>query len=257
MGLVIEDIINVNVTLSPDKTQATVDWTSGQPGSYGILSYAQGVPNDDTLNYFPLTLGPVSPAQDRFTMTVPGLNPTLPYIFYVKTVLVDGITVVAEMAEAQYLLNPIAPSGVQPVSGGFPIAGPIGLGCDQAINLAQGTIPNVSDVIDDWMQNLVFEKVGKLVSGGTAFQAVETTVQMPFRGLIVPEKSWELALKPYGQRSWKFWRLYAETALQLFTDDVVLWNGVQTRVTGVNDYSLFGLMSYELAQDWTSKGPIS
>jgi len=279
--MTIEKIINVSVKLSAHRQTATVEWTSGRPGALGYLFWAQGYPDDDTLVYNQVVVGPLFVPQNRFTAQVTGLDPRLPYSFYVETVRIDGelivdgltglpvvdndgnptftsdaTTVVAEMPDSQYLLNPIAPSGVVPISGGFPLAGPIQLGCDRAINLAQGTIPDVGDAIDDWYQPMTFEKVGKLVSSGTAFQAVETTVQIPFRGLMVPEQGWQLTLKPVAQRTWKFWKCFSDTALPLFTDDIILWHGVQTRVTEVFDYSLFGSYQYEVAQDWTTRGPL-
>jgi hypothetical protein len=277
---VIEPIINVRVKLSQGNTVATVEWTSGQSGPFGYLYYAQGTPNQ-SLTYTLISTGPTSFAQNRFSVQVTGLNPALPYSFYVATVAVNGVplfdnegdpitdnegnqlysgntqSIVAEMTTADYLLNPLSLRGVVPISGGFPIQGPIQLGADVAIDLAQGTIPNMADVLDDWYQALVFEKVGKMVSGGSAFQVIETTVQVPFRGLIVPEKSWELTLKPVAQRTWKFYKCYAETVLPLFTDDVVLWQGGQYRVVSMTDYSLFGYYEYSLAQDWVARGPIA
>ena len=279
--MTIEKIINVSVKLSAHRQTATVEWTSGRPGALGYLFWAQGYPDDDTLVYNQVVIGPLFVPQNRFIAQVTGLDPTLPYSFYVETVRIDGelvidgltglpvtdndgdptftsdaTTVVAEMPDSQYLLNPIAPSGVVPISGGFPLAGPIQLGCDRAINLTQGTVPNMFDAFDDWMQNIIVEKVGKLVSSGTAFQAVETTVRIPFRGLMVPEQGWQLTLKPVAQRTWKYYKLYAEAQLPLFTDDVILWQGGQYRVTSLTDWSLYGYFEYELAQDWTTRGPL-
>lgn len=255
MAIVIEDIINVNVELSQGNTVATVEWTSGQAGIYGNVFYSQGTPNDSSLVYSEITVGPVSVAQNRFSVAVSGLNPALPYSFYVQTETASDV--VAEMADVQYLLNPLSLSGVVPISKGLPLDGPIRLGADYAVDLSQGSIPDLSETLDEWYQNMTFEKVGKLLDGGTAFQVIETTMMIPFRGVITPEKTWELLLKPIAQRTWKFYKVFAETVLPLFTDDVVLWQGVQLRVTGVTDWSLYGYMEYELAQDWTSRGPIN
>lgn len=280
MVIVIEKIINVSVKLGHKNTTATVEWTSGKSGSTGYLYYAQGEPNDDTLVYALLVVGPVNFAQNRFKVVVAGLNPALPYSFYVQTIGVTGVpmfdneghritdndgepmysgsnVVVAEMSDAQYLLDPISVSGVVPVSEGFPLGGPIQLGADVAINLMQGSIPDLGETLSDWYQNMCFEKVGKLLDGDTAFQVVETTTVIPFRGIIVPERPWELTLKPVAQRTWKFYKCFAETVLPLFTDDVVLWQGSQYRVVAVTDWTLYGYMEYSLAQDWVERGPIN
>lgn len=286
-NVIVENIINVDVRLSQDRTSATVVWTSGQAGPFGFLFYAQGLPNDPTLVFSQITVGPTAFAQNTFTVVVTGLNPVLPYSFYVQTVGVNGTPlfdnegdpivdnegeqvysgnaqiVIAEMMTVDYLLNPLALpgtmplSGVVPVSGGYPMQGPIQLGKDYAVDLVQGTVPDVSEALDEWYQYMTFEKVGKMTSGGTAFQVIETTVQIPFRGIITPSRAWELNLKPVAQRTWKFYKLYAERQLPLYTDDVVLWQGVQLRVMSVTDWSLYGTMEYELAQDWENRGPIS
>ena len=281
MSIVIEDIINVNVTLSQANTVATVEWTSATSGPLGYLFYAQGQPNDPGLTFALLAVGPTQFAQNTFSVAVTGLNPALPYVFYVQTLAVNGVPlfanegnpildnlgnfvysgntqfVVAEMPDVDYLLNPLSLPGVIPVSQGYPLAGPIRLGRDYAIDLFQGDIPDLSETLDSWYQNLSFEKIGKITSGGTAFQTIETTTVIPFRGIITPEKSWELMLKPIAQRTWKFYKCFAETVLPLYTDDVVLWQGVQLRVVSVTDWSLYGYYEYSLAEDWTSRGPTS
>jgi hypothetical protein len=251
----IENIINVNVVLSQGNTVATAEWTSNQVGSYGNLYYAQGYPNDGSLVYSLVSIGPTAFPQNTFSVPVPGLNPALPYSFYVQTVLADDTTVVAEMGNVDYLLNPLSLSGVVPVSSGYPLSGPIALGSNRAIDLVQGDIPQVGDVLDGLFQYLTVEKIGKLINSSTAFQVVETTVQIPFRGLIVPEKAWELQFKPVAQRTWKFYKLFAESVLPLFTDDVVLWQGNQYRIVSLTDWAQFGYFEYSLAQDWTSRGP--
>ena len=254
--LTIENIINVNVVPGPGRNSALVEWTSGKPGAYGYLFYTQGNPTDPSLTWTQVTSESLGQTQNTFKVGVTGLDPHLPYSFFVETVLDDRTTIVAMMTAPQYLLNPLLPSGVVPISGGYPLAGPMSLGRDRAVNLNQGTIPNLFDGFDDWLQNMTFEKVGKLTSNATAFQVLETTVQVPFRGLIVPEKSWELQFKPVGQRVWKFYKVYAETSLPLFVDDVILWQGTQYRVTSLTDWSLYGHFEYEIAQDWTVKGPL-
>lgn len=130
--------------------------------------------------------------------------------------------------------------------------GTIANGKDVPLNVRTGTFPDVSGALTDWFQPMTFTLVTKAV---TAFQAVETGVSVSFRGVLQPLKSRDLQLKPEGQRSWTWFMLHSDVALKLNTDDVVLYNGVQTRVMARQDYSLNGYMYYELVQDWTGAGP--
>ena len=256
ISIPIENIINATVKLSCGNTVATVEWTSGQAGAYGIVFYAQDELNNTNIPYTQVSIGPTVSPQNRFVVEVTGLNPALPYIFYVETLASNQLVVLAQMLTIDYLMNPLLPQGTVPVSGGYPLCGPIDLGANRAIDLSQGDLPNMAEVLDSWFQFITVEKVGKVTDTYTAFQTVETTTPVPFRGLIIPQKSWQIQIKPIAQRTWKFYDLYADTAIPLYTDDVILYHGNQYRVIGMVDWSIYGYFSYELAQDWYAKGPI-
>jgi hypothetical protein len=119
------------------------------------------------------------------------------------------------------------------------------------LNVRQGSLPDVSGAIKDYFQQLTFKLLTKSVVG---FEAVETANPINFWGTWQPIKN-GLELKPEGQRAWKWFLLHAEPSCTLNPDDVVIWNGVQTRVMSRRDYALYGYVEYELAQDWTGSGP--
>lgn len=115
-----------------------------------------------------------------------------------------------------------------------------------------GTVPDMSGALTDYYQRLVFEKLQKTVSG---FEVVENPTIIVFRGMIQEEKPRELQMKPEGQRAWTWFRMHTDLAVTLEVDEVVIWNGVQTRVMSKGDYSIYGYMTYELVQDWQGSGP--
>ena len=49
--------------------------------------------------------------------------------------------------------------------------------------------------------------------------------------------------------------LHSDPVLDLEVDDVVNWNGTQTRVMTKKNYALYGFIEYHLVQDWTGAGP--
>lgn len=115
-----------------------------------------------------------------------------------------------------------------------------------------GTTPDVSGALQDYYQNLVFEPLTKTVTG---FQVVENTIPIEFRGVIQPFNQRQLLLKPEGQRAWTWFMLHSDPVLTLNVDDIVLWNGKQTRVMARQDNALYGFIVYHLVQDWTGSDP--
>jgi hypothetical protein len=115
-----------------------------------------------------------------------------------------------------------------------------------------GTLPDVSGAMQDYYEPMTFEQVTKTTVG---FQVKESATPITFRGMIQPFTERQLFLKPEGQRAWTWFLLYADPSLSLNVDDIIVWEGVQTRVMGRKDYALYGYMEYHLVQDWTGAGP--
>lgn len=130
--------------------------------------------------------------------------------------------------------------------------GTIANGKDTPINIRTGSVPDVSGAMTDWFQPMAFTQIAKSVVG---FEAVETPTVTNFRGVIQPLSGRRLELKPEGQRAWTWLLLHADPSLTLEVDEVVTYNGVQTRVMSQKDFRLYGYVEYELVQDWTGAGP--
>lgn len=125
-------------------------------------------------------------------------------------------------------------------------------GKNTPLNFKTGTVPDVSGSLEDWYQPMVFTPVTKQT---TAFQVAETGDPISFRGVIQPFTERQLLLKPEGERAWSWFWLHSQPVLTLQVDDVVVWNGKQTRVMARKDYTLYGYVEYQLVQDWTGAGP--
>lgn len=122
----------------------------------------------------------------------------------------------------------------------------------QLLNVHTGTVPDVSGALTDYFQLMTFIRVLKTTIG---FQDVETATPINFRGQIQPLSSRRLELKPEGQRAWTWFLVYSDPVLTLDVDEVVNYNGQQTRVMARKDYSIYGYIEYEMVQDWTGAGP--
>lgn len=125
---------------------------------------------------------------------------------------------------------------------------PIKMGSSLSLNQTpMGSVPNVGGALLDWFQPMVFTLITKTVE---AFQNIESQTPISFRGVIQPLQERALAILPEGQRSWTWLMLHSDPTLKLQTDDVVLYNGVRTRVMGLKDYTIYGYLEYKLVQDW-------
>lgn len=127
------------------------------------------------------------------------------------------------------------------------VNGTIKNGRDTPINQQTGTVPNMNDTLRNWYQPITFVHLQKRTVN---FQLEEFSCAIHFRGVIQPLKPRELMQKPEGQRAWSWFQLHADPILILQVDDIVLYNGIKTRIMARTDYKLYGYVYYELVQDW-------
>ena len=105
--------------------------------------------------------------------------------------------------------------------------------------------PDMSEVVDSFSETIKFACIGKSIDD---FEIVEKTKDVvEFEGVMQPIPARKLAIKPEGQRSWKWWTLWTETLLNL--DDVVRdEDGRQYRVMTQSDWRRGGYLQYEIVQ---------
>lgn len=130
--------------------------------------------------------------------------------------------------------------------------GPIQNAADVPFNVREGSIPNMSDALLDWYQDMQFNKVTKTMAVG---KVQEEMVLVNFRGIINPFTGRQLYLKPEGERKWKWHEIFSDAALVLKPDDVVQYKNTQYRVMWVGDYRIYGYMQYHVIEDYTGVGP--
>jgi hypothetical protein len=123
---------------------------------------------------------------------------------------------------------------------------------DVSLDKNPGTLPTFGDVVASWFQLLVFERVVKTV---VSFNVVETTTPMNFQGFVVTEPKRKLSMTASGQRRWKVKTVWTWPTIQLSPDDVVIYDGVQYRIGATIDYKQYGVIGYEMLQDFTGSGP--
>lgn len=109
-------------------------------------------------------------------------------------------------------------------------------------------LPDVSEALWDIAEAVQFEIITKSVSD---FEAKETVVNtIVFQGHLQPTPPQKLIIKPEGQRSWRWWAMWAKQDLGL---DWILQDasGRQFRIMSRSDWGRAGYREYELTETVT------
>lgn len=118
---------------------------------------------------------------------------------------------------------------------------------DYKLSQNSNAMPDVSSAIIGWFEPIRFLKITKFDVDGTISE-VKTPVTG--NGVIQPLSLQELAIKPEGQRSWKWLQIHTDASIVLTTDDVLEIDGENYRVMALFDYSRNGYREYHCGQDY-------
>jgi isopentenyl diphosphate isomerase/L-lactate dehydrogenase-like FMN-dependent dehydrogenase len=109
--------------------------------------------------------------------------------------------------------------------------------------------PSMRDAFSGWTYNNKLRRVTKSI---TDHETTETVNDIFINALIVPMNPQAIALKPEGQRQWKWNTAITKQEFQL--DDILIdEKDVQYRVMSKADYSKYGkFYNYELTEAFRS-----
>lgn len=80
---------------------------------------------------------------------------------------------------------------------------------------------------------------------------IPPVTQIGFNGVIQPLSPKNIALKPEGQRAWEWLQIHCLAgALNLTTNDQIIYLGLDYKVMAVNDYSLNNYIEYHIIRDY-------
>ncbi len=107
------------------------------------------------------------------------------------------------------------------------------------------SFPSVKEAFFNWTSPIQFNVVTTKSVDGEAIEVPDN--QIFFDGVIEPLSPRLLLIKPEGERSWKWWTLWTEQALQ--PDDIVQdSSGAQYRVMKKSNWSEADYQEYEIVQ---------
>lgn len=110
-------------------------------------------------------------------------------------------------------------------------------------------VPNMREALSGWMRPLDLAKVTTEIVN---FRAEQIERPLAAVGVIQPLSAQMLALKPEGQRAWKWRVIWTTTDLKLKPDDVISYKGERNRVMGFTDWEDSGFFRYEVVNDYAN-----
>lgn len=110
--------------------------------------------------------------------------------------------------------------------------------------------PNVSSVLNGCLDPMSFVIVTKAQDPVT-MEIVNTTRSVTTMAVIQPLRTRELAMKPEGERSWQWYKIFALPDLMMKPSDQVTIGAETFRVMGSRNWSSKGYMYYEIVDTFT------
>lgn len=114
-------------------------------------------------------------------------------------------------------------------------------------------LPQMGEVLPSWFQPMTFTLVTKSL---VDYEVQEVLVTVTTQGVRQPMSAQELAIKPEGQRGWKWETIHCLPNVKLKLDDIIIFDTVKYRVMQKWDWSEYGYIQYEICQDYENSGNI-
>ena len=106
-------------------------------------------------------------------------------------------------------------------------------------------LPQMGEVLPSWFQPMTFTLVTKSL---VDYEVQEVLVTVTTQGVRQPMSAQELAIKPDGQRGWKWETIHCLPNVKLKLDDIIIFDTVKYRVMQKWDWSEYGYLEYHICQ---------
>lgn len=111
-------------------------------------------------------------------------------------------------------------------------------------------LPDVSGAVQSFLQPARLGIVHKAQVSGYTQETVSWIRTQLVRQAFTPE---QLALKPEGERSWKWYTLHTLPDICLKTDDIIMLHGLRMRIMEISGYAEYGFNEYHAIEDYTTR----
>ena len=112
-------------------------------------------------------------------------------------------------------------------------------------------LPQVGEVLPSWFQPLTFDLVTKVVVDYEVQEGIQTITT---QGVRQPMSAQQLAIRPEGQRAWKWETIHCLPDVKLKVDDIIIFDGVKYRVMERWNWAEYGYLEYHICQAYENSG---
>ena len=115
-------------------------------------------------------------------------------------------------------------------------------------SLQNGGLPQLNRQVESWGVPITLTKITQKIVDG---DKVETKQDITFRGVVQPLKPEDLQFKPEGLRSFEWLQIHCLSgALNLQTNDKIVFNNKRYKVIDIKDYSLYSYIEYHCCKSY-------
>jgi hypothetical protein len=113
-------------------------------------------------------------------------------------------------------------------------------------------MPNVAEAIMELLRPVIATVIEKQQIAG---RTEEIPINITTKASIQPLKAQDLDIRTEGQRSWKYYTIFALSNLNVKPDNIFIIHGVTYRVLSKADWKEYGFIRYDTIEDyqWTAK----
>jgi hypothetical protein len=108
-------------------------------------------------------------------------------------------------------------------------------------------IPKIQVALNGWESSITLIKVTQSI---VDYETVNTEEEISFQGVVQPLTAEALQLKPLETRSWEWLMIHTRTSAEIFTNDLIRYDGKEYKVMFEKNYSLNGYYEYHLVKDY-------
>lgn len=108
-------------------------------------------------------------------------------------------------------------------------------------------IPKIQVALNGWESPITLVKI---TSSLVDYEKVTVRTEINFQGVVQPLTAEALQLKPLETRSWEWLMIHTRTSTEIFTGDLIEYNGNEYKVMFENDYSLNNYYEYHLVKNY-------
>lgn len=123
---------------------------------------------------------------------------------------------------------------------------PLGCAKDRPIDCANG-MPNMAMAFGNWIETGPVLILHTVLKQGEAVRLSRTTIAGT---AVQPLSAQKIAMKPEGERAWKWWMIHATNALDAMVGDVIEIRKVGYRLMAKFDFSRNGYSHFEAVEDY-------